>query len=266
MTGPRCRSAIIVATTIALTSSVSGLAIAQAQDTTRTIAKNESIFIDGKALTVAQGTSKDDVASQIAKLNAREIGPGAIIFRANDKLYIVDAASAPVSALNDPNVDRQRSYGGLQDRQQSYGGLQDRQQSYGGLQDRQQSYGGLQDRQQSYGGLSDADVDRLRAMLSDPALDRLRTSLAETAIQRQRSYGGLVDRQQSYGGLQDRQQSYGGLQDRQQSYGGLQDRQQSYGGLQDRQQSYGGLGDPDYANYKLKKTFDEVWGATSQKK
>jgi hypothetical protein len=30
--------------------------------------------------------------------------------------------------------------------------------------------------------------------------------------------------------------------------------------LNDRQQSYGGMYDPDYINYKLKKTFNEVWG------
>ena len=72
----------------------------------------------------------------------------------------------------------------------------------------------------------------------------------------------MYDRQQSYGGMYDRQQSYGGLNDdRQQSYGGMYDRQQSYGGLNDRQQSYGGMYDPEYINYKLKKTFDDVWGS-----
>ena len=164
MTGPQCKSAIIVATTIALTSSVSSLALAQAQDTTRPLAKNESIFIDGKALTVTQGTAKTDVARQVTRLGAHEVGPGAIIFRANDKLYMVDTY-----ALNDQdrqrsygglNDDRQRSYGGLNDdRQRSYGGLNDdRQRSYGGLNDdRQRSYGGLNDRQQSYGGLNDPD-------------------------------------------------------------------------------------------------------------
>jgi hypothetical protein len=248
MTGPKCKSTIIVATTIALTSSVSSLAIAQAQDTSRTIAKNESIFIDGKALTVTHGSAKDDVSAQITRLGAHDLGPGAIIFRANDKLYIVDAPPLPL-ALN----DQQRSYGGLNDRQQSYGGLNDdRQRSYGGLNDdRQRSYGGLNDdRQRSYGGLND-DRQRSYGGLND----------------RQQSYGGMYDRQQSYGGLNDdRQRSYGGLNDRQQSYGGLNDRQQSYGGLNDRQQSYGGMYDPDYLNYKLKKTFEDVWGAAATDK
>ena len=230
MTGIRCKSAILAATTIALVSGVSSMALAQAQNTARPIANNESIFIDGKALTITNGTAKGDVSAQIARLGARDVGPGAIIFRANDKLYVVDAPPLPLYALNDP--DRQRSYGGLNDdRQQSYGGLNnDRQRSYGGLNgDRQRSYGGLNDdRQRSYGGLND---------------------------DRQRSYGGLNDdRQRSYGGLNDdRQRSYGGLND---------DRQRSYGGLNDdRQRSYGGMQDPDYVNYRLKKMFEEVWGS-----
>src|SRR5262249_21393364 len=114
------KAEINVATTIALASSVSTVALAQAQNTTHTIARNESIFIDGKALTVTQGTSKDDVGAQVARLGAREVGPGAIIFRANDKLYIVDAPPLPLYALD----DRQQSYGGLNhDRQPSYAGL-----------------------------------------------------------------------------------------------------------------------------------------------
>jgi hypothetical protein len=235
---------MVSAATVGVMSVVSTHAIAQAPP--RNIGNNESVFIDGKALTITQGTAKDDVASKTTNLGARDLGPGVIIFRSGEKLYIVDPSLPPL-ALND---DRQRSYGGLNDdRQRSYGGLNDdRQRSYGGLNDdRQRSYGGLNDdRQRSYGGLYD----------------------------RQQSYGGLNDdRQRSYGGLNDRQQSYGGFYDsaaewrRQQSYGGLYDRQQSYGGLNDdRQRSYGGLFDPDYVNYKLKKTFEEVWGSAASDK
>src|SRR5262245_22937141 len=181
---------MVSAATVGMMSALSTHAVAQAPP--RNIGNNEGIFIDGKALTITQGTTKDDAASKLGGLGARDLGPGAIIFRSGDKLYIIDPSLTPL-ALNDANVDRQRSYGGLNDRQQSYGGLNDRQQSYGGLNDdRQRSYGGLNDRQQSYGGLND---------------------------DRQRSYGGLNDRQQSYGGLNDdRQRSYGGLNDRQQSY------------------------------------------------
>src|SRR5215467_3247318 len=172
------RLLLVSAATIGLMSGVSAHAIAQVQPTARSIGNNESVFIDRNALTITQATAKDDVSPQIAKLDAHEIGSSMIIFRANDKLYIVDAPPLPLYALND---DRQRSYGGLNDdRQRSYGGLYDRQQSYGGLNDdRQRSYGGMYDRQQSYGGLND---------------------------DRQRSYGGMYDRQQSYGGLNDDRQ------------------------------------------------------------
>ena len=81
MTGPRCRSAMLFATTVAMMSSVSTLAIAQSQDAVRSIANNESIFVDAQAFTVTPGKSKDDVAAQIRNLGAREMGPGAIIFR-----------------------------------------------------------------------------------------------------------------------------------------------------------------------------------------
>src|SRR5690348_8786874 len=119
MTGGPRKLLIVSAATIGLMSSVSSLALAQAQDTARAIANNESIFIDGNALTITNGTSKNDVSAQIPRLGAHDIGPGAIIFRANDKLYIVDAPPLPLYALND---DRQRSYGGLNDdRQRSYG-------------------------------------------------------------------------------------------------------------------------------------------------
>ena len=150
MTASRCRSAL-AATAIALASSVSSLAIAQAQDASRNIARNESVFIDGKALTITRGASKDDVASQIANLGARDLGPGAIIFRSGDKLYIVDAMPLPPRALNDMTNDRQRSYGLNDDRQRSYGLNDDRQRSYGLNDDRQRSYGLNDDRQRSYG-------------------------------------------------------------------------------------------------------------------
>jgi hypothetical protein len=216
------RLLILSAATIGLISAVSTYALAQAESPARGIGNNESVFIDGKALTISQSTSRDDVTAQIAKLSARELGPGAIIFRANDRLYIVDVPPLPTYALNDPA-------------------------------ERQRSYGGLYDRQQSYGGLSEADVDRLRIILNDPSIDRLRASLAEMAVQRQRSHG-------MYYPNADRQRSFGGL-----NHPAL-DRQRSYGGMYDRQQSYGGMYDSDYANYRLKKTFDEVWGAGGTEK
>src|SRR4030088_2753815 len=112
MIGIPRRLLMVSAATVGVMSALSTHAIAQAPP--RSIGNNESIFIDGKALTITQGTAKDDVASKTANLGARDLGPGGILSRSGDKLYIVDPSLAPL-ALND---DRQRSYGGLNDNRQ----------------------------------------------------------------------------------------------------------------------------------------------------
>jgi len=62
-----------------------------------TIANNDSIFIDGKNFTVTPGRAKGSVSTQIKSLGARDLGPGAIVFRSGEKLYIV---SAPLHLAN----------------------------------------------------------------------------------------------------------------------------------------------------------------------
>ena len=82
------------------------------------LANNEGIFVDGKTFKIARGKAKGDPAAQIAKLGAKEVGPGAIVFRYNDKLYMVEGTPAPapqamknfqdnwnVSYMNQPDAD-----------------------------------------------------------------------------------------------------------------------------------------------------------------
>ena len=59
------------------------------------LANNEGIFVDGKTFKIARGKAKGDPAAQIAKLGAKEVGPGAIVFRYNDKLYMVEGTPTP---------------------------------------------------------------------------------------------------------------------------------------------------------------------------
>ena len=140
-------SAALAATLAALAATVSPAALAQ--DAARTLADNEGVLIDGKALTITAARAKGDVASQIGNLSARPLGPGAIVFRSGDRLYMIDGGPmGATQALNDPypGSDRQRSYGGLND---PYPGS-DRQRSYGGLYDPYPGrspalYGGLYD-------------------------------------------------------------------------------------------------------------------------
>jgi hypothetical protein len=52
---------------------------------------NQSIFIDGDSFKITPGQAKGDATNQIKMLGARDLGPGAIIFRAGKSLYIVGA-------------------------------------------------------------------------------------------------------------------------------------------------------------------------------
>src|SRR5579871_2015290 len=63
------------------------------------IADKDSIFIDGKTFEIRPGTGRADIGDLVKSLGAREIGPGAIIFRSGDKLYI---AGAPVVPPEEP--------------------------------------------------------------------------------------------------------------------------------------------------------------------
>src|SRR5437660_8020265 len=88
----------LLAIAVGLAASVSTIAMAQAQGVIGNLAKNDSIFVDGKTFNVITGRSKAD--TDVRKLGARELGPGAIIFRSEDKLYISDASERVTAYLN----------------------------------------------------------------------------------------------------------------------------------------------------------------------
>jgi len=256
-------------------SSVSMSALAQAQDAPRTIASNGSIMIDGRTFTVTQGAPRGDVSPLIRNLGARELGPGAIIFRSDDKLYMVDAAPLVQRSTMayDPAIERQRPYGLRDECVRPYAMLD---------QERQRAYG-LRDtdieRQRPY-GLRDLDVERQRPYgLHDPDIDRRQAyALRDLDVERQRPYGlrdSDVERQRPYG-LRDPDIERKGPQglrdadaDRQRPQGLRDadiDRQRPQGlrdGEIERQRAY--INDPDYTYYKLKKTFDENWNTSDKK-
>ena len=64
------------------------------------IADNDSIYIDGKTFAITPGRAKGDTSAQIEALGARDLGPGAIIFRSGEKLYIVAAPVVVPGARN----------------------------------------------------------------------------------------------------------------------------------------------------------------------
>src|SRR6516165_3852373 len=65
-------------------------ATAHAQQTAVTIPDNDSVYIDAKSFQVIPGKGKGDAGVQIKDLAARELGPGAIIIRSGNKLYIAE--------------------------------------------------------------------------------------------------------------------------------------------------------------------------------
>jgi hypothetical protein len=70
--------------------SVATFATAHAQQTVLTIPDNDSVYIDAKSFQVVPGKGKGDAGVQIKDLAARELGPGAIIIRSGNKLYIAE--------------------------------------------------------------------------------------------------------------------------------------------------------------------------------
>ena len=100
---------LIVATAIGVMSSGSTHAIAQSKDMV-SIADNDSVYIDGKSFSIVPGKAKGDVSLQIKMLDAHDLGPGAIIFRSGDKLWIANAAPV-VPGMSDRYGSDRRDYG-----------------------------------------------------------------------------------------------------------------------------------------------------------
>jgi hypothetical protein len=82
---------------VALVAGAGRLALAQQPtgDVIGELTNNEGIFVDGKTFKIAKGKAKGDPAAQIAKMGAKEVGPGTIVFRYNDKLYMVEGTPTP---------------------------------------------------------------------------------------------------------------------------------------------------------------------------
>lgn len=71
------------------------------------LGNHEGVFVARGTFHVVRGKSKVDTSSLIAKMGAKEVSHGAIIFRSGDKLYIVDgkpASDAPQAMKDFNNV------------------------------------------------------------------------------------------------------------------------------------------------------------------
>jgi hypothetical protein len=86
----KCVTSVIVPAAVSLLSSVATFAPAHAQQTAISIPDNDSVYVDAKSFQVVPGKGKSDAGAQIRDLGARELGPGAIIIRSGNKLYIAE--------------------------------------------------------------------------------------------------------------------------------------------------------------------------------
>src|SRR5258708_8083024 len=85
----KCPSLMFVAAVAGL-ASVSARAFAEWKDP-MSIADNDSAYIDAKSFKIVPGKAGADASALIKKLDARDLGPGEIIFRSGGKLYVVAA-------------------------------------------------------------------------------------------------------------------------------------------------------------------------------
>jgi hypothetical protein len=75
--------------------------LASAENAPGRIADKDGIFVDGQTFEVVYGRARVDASAQVKNLNARELGPAAIVFRSGDKLYVagvplrLEGAEAP---------------------------------------------------------------------------------------------------------------------------------------------------------------------------
>jgi hypothetical protein len=98
----------VAAVLVGMASAFSSLAAAGDSRPVGTIADNDAIFVDGRTFSILAGKGKGDASAQIKALNARDLGPGAIIFRSGERLYI---AGAPLR-LSTRDPDGRNAYVG----------------------------------------------------------------------------------------------------------------------------------------------------------
>jgi len=69
------------------------------------IANNDSIYIDGNSFKIVPGKGRSDTSALIRELDAQPLGPGLIVFRSGDKLYMADARAVEATRLGSDRRD-----------------------------------------------------------------------------------------------------------------------------------------------------------------
>jgi len=107
----KSRVLTIFATTLGIGLGIPTFVEAQSTNAIR-LADREGIFIDSRTFSVLPGRKSEELAGMLRMLDARSLGPGAIIFRAGDTLYIAEApmaADRSGGSRNDSGTERYAS-------------------------------------------------------------------------------------------------------------------------------------------------------------
>ena len=221
------------------------------------IADNDGIFVDGRSFKIVTGHTNGDASAMVRKSGARELGPAAILFRKGDKLYL---ATVSPNVRRDYGGSENRDYGGSENR--DYGGSENR--DYGGAaqsrpasqrqSNNRRDYGGSENR--DYGGSENRDYG---GGYRDYGSAEQSRQASQRRNDYRRDYGGSENR--DYGGSENR--DYGGSENR--DYGGSENRDYGRGPGPSQRRSQQSAYDPDYAQYRLRKFFDENWTPTELK-
>jgi hypothetical protein len=234
------------------------------------IANNDSIYINGSSLEIVPGKGKGDASALIKKLDAHAVGPGMIIFRSGDKLYIADVSPsvAQTSYASDRyGSDRDTSVSAAQAEREWQEFLRQNRR-YGS--DRDTSVSAAQAEREwqeflrqnpRYGSDRDTSVSAAQAdrewqeFLRQKARYGSDRDTSVSAAQADREWQEFLRQNRRYGS--DRDTSVSAAQAEREWQEFL--RNSRYGS--DRVV----INDPEYAQYKLKKIFDDNWTAGDSK-
>ena len=231
-----CKSLIVSGAVIGFISCVPSSANAEPRASLN-IADHDGIYVDGRSFKVIPGTASGDASALMRKPGVRELGPAAIVFRKGDKLYL---ATVPPS---------QQSFGS--DRDESPSTAQSEREW------REWQQGLRQNRsRRDYG--SDRDESPSTAQ-SEREWRESQLSLRQN--NNRRDYGS--DRDENPSTAQSEREWREWQQSLRQNNNRRDYGSDRYAGELDQQRLY--VNDPDYAEYRLRKLFDENWTAGDTK-
>jgi hypothetical protein len=267
-----CKSLIVSGAVIGFISCVPSSANAEPRASLN-IADHDGIYVDGRSFKVIPGTASGDGSALMRKSGVRELGPAAIVFRKGDKLYLATVPPSQQSFGSD-----RRDYGS--DRDESPSTAQSEREWREWQQGLRQNnnrrdYGSDRDENPST-----AQSERewrewqqsLRQNNNRYGSDRDENpSTAQSEREWRESQLSLRQNNNRYGSDRDENpstaQSEREWREWQQSLRQNNNRRDygsdRYAGALDQQRLY--VNDPDYAEYRLRKLFDENWTAGDTK-